>query len=210
MNITKLTEKYINTHPSVKDCVRKGLINYSALTRKIAEDSSLELKDNFDAILIACRRYFRKVKNEKVLEDKILSILKASKLEVKNKIIVALIEKDVYFGHLLELQKIIKNKAELFHVIEGSNTMTLITAQEFKDDIKKLFKTKIIKITENLAEVTMKSSKDMEDTPGIIAYLATLLAENGINIIETMSTWTDTLFVISEEDIAKVMGVLKF
>jgi aspartokinase len=210
MNITKLTEKYINAHPSVKDCVRKGLINYSALTRKIAEDSDLELKDNFDAILIACRRYFRKVKNEKVLEDKILSILKASKLEVKNKIIVALIEKDVYFGHLLELQKIIKNKAELFHVIEGSNTMTLITAQEFKDDIKKLFKTKIIKITENLAEVTMKSSKDMEDTPGIIAYLATLLAENGINIIETMSTWTDTLFVISDEDIAKVMGVLKF
>jgi len=210
MNITKLTESYINTHPSIKDCVRKGLINYSALTRKIAEDSSLELSDNFDAILIACRRYFRKVKKEGVLEDKILSILKASKLEVKNKIIVALIEKDVYFGHLLELQKIIKNKAELFHVIEGSNTMTLITAQEFKDDIKKLFKTKIIKISENLAEVTLKSSKDMEDTPGVLAYLTTLLAENGINIIETMSTWTDTLFVISEEDIAKVMGVLKF
>ena len=210
MNITKLTESYINTHPSIKDCVRKGLINYSALTRRIAGDSSLELSDNFDAILIACRRYFRKIKKEGVLEDKILSILKASKLEVKNKIIVALIEKDVYFGNLLELQKTIKNKAELFHVIEGSTTMTLITAQEFKDEIKKLFKTKIIKITENLAEVTLKSSKDMEDTPGIIAYLATLLAENGINIIETMSTWTDTLFVISEEDIAKVMSVLKF
>jgi len=210
VNITKTTEDYINSHPSIKDCVRKGLINYSALTRKLAEDLNLDIKENFDAILIACRRYYRKIKKEKVLEDKILSILKQSKLEVKNKILVALVEKDIYFNHLLELQKTIKSKAEVFHVIEGSSTTTLITSEEFKDEIKKLFKTKLIKITENLAEVTLKSSEEMEDTPGVIAYLTTLLAENNINIIETMSTWTDTLFVIAEKDIAKVMEVLKF
>ena len=31
-----------------------------------------------------------------------------------------------------------------------------------------------------------------------------------INIIEVMSTWTDTLLVMSEKDIAKAMSVLKF
>lgn len=210
VNITKVTEQYIQEHPSIKDCLRKGMINYSALTRKISEDLQLDLKKNFDAILIACRRYYRKVKKERILEDKILEILRQSKLGVKNKIIVAVIEKNIYFNNLLELQKTIKNKAEVFHVIEGSNTMTLITAEEFKGEIKKLFKNKIIRITENLAEVTLKSTEDLEKTPGVIAYLTSLLAENGINIIETMSTWTDTLFVISEEDIAKVMNVLKF
>ena len=78
------------------------------------------------------------------------------------------------------------------------------------ENIKKLFKNKILRITEGLAEINLKSSAELEKTPGVIAYLTTLLAENGINIIETMSTWTDTLFVISEKDIAKVMGVLKF
>lgn len=210
MNITKTTEQYINEHPSIKDAVRKGLINYSALTRKITEDLNLDPKKNFDAILIACRRYYNKVKKEKILEDKILNILRQSKLEVKNKIVVALIEKDVYYGNLMELQKEVKKKAELFHIIEGSNTITLITSHEFLDNIKKLLKNKIMKITENLAEVNLKSSEDMEDTPGVIAYLTTLLAENGINIIETMSTWTDTLFVVAEKDIAKVMEVLRF
>lgn len=210
MNITKLTERYINQHPSVKDCVRKGLINYSALTRKIAEDSNLDLKKNFDAILIACRRYFRKVKKEDILEKKIINILKQSKLEVKNKIIVVVVEKDIYFNHLIDLHKEIKKKAEVFHIIEGSKTITLITTSEFLDYIKKLFKNKILRITEHLAEINLKSSEELEKTPGVIAYLTTLLAENGINIIETMSTWTDTLFVISENDIAKVMGVLKF
>ena len=80
----------------------------------------------------------------------------------------------------------------------------------FKDEIKKLFKNKLIKVTEDLAEVTLKSSEDLEDTPGVIAFLTSLLAENGVNIIETMSTWTDTLFVISEKDIARVMEVLRF
>lgn len=210
MNITKLTETYIDSHPSIKDCVRKGLINYSALTRKMSEDLGLDLKDNFDAILIACRRYYSKIKKEGVLEDKIIEILKRSKLEVKNKIMVAVVEKSIFFNHLLELQKAIKTKAEVFHIIEGSNTITLITAEEFKEDIKKLFKNKLVKISDSLAEVILKSSEDMEQTPGVLAYLTSLLAENAVNIVETMSTWTDTLFVIEEKDIARVMEVLKF
>jgi aspartokinase len=205
----KITEKYISDHPSIKDCVRKGLINYSALSRLIIEESKLN-KNNFDAILIACRRYFSKVKKEKIYGEKIMQILSGSKLEVKNKIIVVLVEKDVYYGHLLELHKEVKKKAEVFHIIEGSNTITVITSDEFLTDMKRLLKNKIIKITSNLAEVILKSSEDMEDTPGVIAFLTSLLAENGINIVETMSTWIDTLFVIDEKDIAKVMNVLKF
>ena len=209
-NITKLTEQYIAEHPSVKDCLKKGLINYSSLTRKLCKDLDLDLKKNFDAILIACRRYQRKVSKEVVLENKIIKILKASKLEVKTKIVVFLVEKDIYYGHMIELQKEIKNKSELLHIIEGSKTITVITSYEFLSVVKKLFKNKIIKISENLAEVTLKSSEDLEETVGVIAYLSNLLAENGINIIETMSTWTDTLFVISEKDIPKVMELLSF
>jgi len=171
---------------------------------------NLDLKKNFDAILIACRRYHRKISKETVLENKIIKILADSKLEVKNKIVVVLVEKDIYYGHIIELQKEIKKRSELFHIIEGSNTITIVTSHEFLVNVKKLFKNKIIKVTENLAEVTLKSSEDLEETPGVIAYLSTLLAENGINIIETMSTWTDTLFVIADKDIAKVMGLLRF
>jgi aspartokinase len=210
MNITKITEKYVNEHPSIKDCLRKGMINYSALTRKIAEELGLDVKKNFDAILIACRRYYRKVQKEDVLEKKIIQILKQSKLEVKNKIIVAVVEKDIYVEHLIDLHKEVKKKAEVFHVIEGSKTITIITTDEFLPYIRRVFRNKLIRITENLAEINLKSGQELEKTPGVIAYLTTLLAENGINILETMSTWTDTLFVIEENDIAKVMGVLKF
>lgn len=210
MNITKLTEQYISEHPSVKDCVKKGLINYSKLTRLIAADLNIDLKKNFDAVLIACRRYFSKVKKEQTAEAKILQVLKQSKVEVKNKIIVVVVEKNIYFDNLLELEKEIKKKAEVFHIIEGTNSITLVTSEDFIEKIRKLFKNKIIKETKDLVEITLKSPKEIETTPGIIGYLYSLFGENGINIMETMSCWTDTLFVIKEGDLAKVMELLKF
>lgn len=209
MNLTKLTEQYIAEHPSIKDCIKKGLINYSKLTRQITKDLNLSLK-NFDAILTACRRYSEKLKSNETQESKILKILKQSKVEIKNKIIVVVVEKNIYFDNLLTLEKEIKKKTELFHIIEGKNAITLITTEDFLDKIRQLFKNKIIKENKDLIEITIKSPKEIETTAGVINYLYSLFYEHGINIIETMSCWTDTLLVIKEEDIGKVMGLLKF
>jgi len=210
MNITKLTEKYISEHPIVKDCLKKGMINYSKLTRQIAADLNIDLKKNFDAILIASRRYFMKIKSQPTLESRILKVLKQSKVEIKNKIIAIILEKNVYLDNLLSLEKDIKKKAETFHLIEGANAITLITSEDFLEKIRELFKNKIIKENKGLAEIKIKSPKEIETTPGVIASLYSLFSEHGINIIETMSCWTDTLFVIKEEDVGKVMVLFRF
>jgi hypothetical protein len=62
----------------------------------------------------------------------------------------------------------------------------------------------------NLAEVTIKSPEDIETTPGAYAYLCSLLGENNINIVETLSCWTDTIFLVREEDVGRVMSLLRF
>ena len=110
-NITKLTEDYIAAHPFVKDCLKKGLINYSSLTRQICLDLNLNVKKNFDAVLIACRRYYGKIKTSATSEKKILDILKNSKIEVKNKINAIVLEKDIVFSNLLDLEKEAKKYA---------------------------------------------------------------------------------------------------
>ena len=210
MNITKSTENYILEHPSIKDCLKNGLINYSSLSRKIASELNLDLKKNFDAILIACRRYKRKLKKEEIHENKILKILKESKIEIKNKIIAVVLEKDIFFGNLLNLEKEIKRRKEIFRIIEGISGITIITTEDFLELIKKSFKNKIILENKNLAEITIKSPKDIETTPGTYAYLCSIFGDNNINIVETLSCFTDTIFLIKEEDVGKVMGLLRF
>src|SRR3989338_7587875 len=130
-NITKLTENYILEHPSIKDCLKNGLINYSSLSRQIASELNLNLKNNFDAILIACRRLKRKLNKEEVFENKILKILKESKIEIKNKVIAVVLEKGIFFGNLLHMEKEIKKRGEIFRIIEGISSITIITSEEF-------------------------------------------------------------------------------
>ena len=209
-SITKITEEYISNHPSIKDCLKNDLINFSSLSRRLAEELDLNLKKNFDAILIACRRYQRKLKNEEVLENKILKILKNSKIEIKNKVIAVVLEKDIFFGTLQNLEKDIKKRKEIFRIIEGASAITVITTEEFLEPIRKYFKNKIIVENTNLAEITIKSPKEIEEVPGTYAYLCSLFGENNINIVETLSCWTDTIFLVDEKDTGKVVGLLRF
>lgn len=209
-NITKLTENYILQHPSIKDCLNNGLINYSSLSRKIAAELNMNVKNNFDAILIACRRLKRKLKKEDVSENRILNILKQSKIEIKNKIIAVVLEKDIYFGNLINLEKEIKKRKEIFRIIEGASGITIITAEDFLDLIKKYFKNKIVLENKNLAEITIKSPEEIEATPGTYAYLASLFGENNVNIVESLSCFTDTIFLVKEEDAGKVINLMRF
>jgi len=209
VNITRLTENYIAEHPFVKDCLKKGLINYSSLTRQICFDLNLS-KKNFDAVLIACRRFYRKIKTEATTEKKILDILKNSKIEVKNKINAIVLEKDIIVPNLLDIEKEAKKSLETFHIIEGTSAVTIITSEEFGKKVKKVFKNKIIKENTNLVEVILKSPKQIETTSGVISYIYSLLGENGINILETTSCWTDTIFLVEEKDLSKVMEFLRF
>lgn len=210
MSITKLAEKYILEHPSIKDCLKNDLVNFSSLSRKIASDLNLGRKKNFDAILTACRRFQGRLKGEEELEKKILRILKGSRIEIKNKMAAVVLEKDAYQGYLNNLEKEIKKKKEIFRIIEGASAITIIVLEDFLALIRRYFKNKIIIENRNLAEITIKSPEDIETTPGAYAYLCSLFGENGINIVETLSCWTDTIFLVKEEDAGRVINLMKF
>lgn len=207
---TEITEKYLSEHPSIKDCLKNGIINYSKLSRKIAEEVEIEKKTSKEAILVACRRYAEKLRKEKVLEVDILKILKKSELEIKNKMMVVIIDEKVYLENLIDIEKKIRKTADTFYAIEGTKVFTLILSEKYLEEINKLFGREIIKVTKNLAMITIKSSKELETTPGVVSYLYSTFSEHGINILETMSCWTDTIFMIDEGDIPKAMNFLKF
>lgn len=207
---TELTEKYLSEHSSILDCLKNGVINYSKLSRKISKELDIEKNTSLEAILIACRRYEAKIKDEKILENKILKILKESELEIKNKIIVAIVDKTKYLWKIIEIENKFQKASDTFYAIEGSKVFTIITTEKQIQDLETLFGEAIIKTTKNLAMITLKSPKDLENTPGVIGYLSSMFGKRGVNIVETMSCWTDTIFVISEEDIPTVMSFLRF
>ncbi len=209
--ITELTKKYIDSHPSIRDCLTTGLINYSALARQIRDDLNISSKSTMEAVLIAARRYAERAGNgEKLNEKKIREILKGCNVEVRNRVVTIILEKNFYTDNLIEIEKKIKKEGELFYSVEGLKVITVITSEKYLEEIKKAFKNNILNVSENLATIMLRTSKEIEQTKGVMAYLLSLLASEGINVNETMSCWTDTLFVVSEKDIAAVMELFKF
>ncbi len=208
MNVTKMTEKYLDDHPSIRDCIRNKLINYSKLSRKIIAEHNLGSR-NFDAVLVACRRYYRKISKTDVLEDKILSIFAKSMVEVKNKIAVAVVGKDIFTEDLIDLEKKAKKLKESFYAIEGTKEITLVFSETFLEDVKSRFKGNLIEIFRQLAIVVIRSPEGLQDeTPGFITFITGRVSNRGVNILEFMSCWSESLMVISEKDIANVMSAL--
>ena len=207
---TERTKNYLKEHPSIKDCLKMGVINYSKLARRIGKELTLDKKTSMEAILVACRRYAEELKREEIFEEKILGILRKSELEIKNKIVVIIIDKQIHKDSLMALERTIRKSGDACYFIEGVNAYTLIFAEKFLESLEPQYKKYIIKKTNRLALITLRSPSTLENTPGVMGHLFTTLADHGINIVETMSCWTDTMFVIAEEDVGRAMESLRF
>jgi len=205
---TELTEKYISEHLSVKNCLKKGLVNYSALARAISKEISPEKKTSNEAILIAARRFKEKIKGKSAEED-IINLFKNSNMEIKNNIIVYTLEKNIYPDSLIEIEKVIKKNKELFFSIEGTKTITLIVQKQNKGLIEKRFRTNILYKKDDLSLITI-ASPGIANTPGAVHHISGVFFEKGINIGEFMSCHNDTLIVIDSNDIEKIMKFLNF
>ena len=200
-----ITQRFISEHPSIKDCLRRGLVNYSALARLICETRGV---DKFEAVLIALRRQHTLIKNQLPQEKRIITLLKRAKIRLRNKMMVAIVEKPSDFERVYDLQKTIKKDRGDFHLIEGEEVITIISNSDYVSDVKDAFRGKVKKITGDLAQLTMIFDEKIETTPGVVSFIYGLLADNSINVWEEMSCWTDFMVIIEQKDAARAMRVL--
>ncbi len=94
-------------------------------------------------------------------------------------------------------------------MIQGLETLTIVFEAGFVEEFKRLFGKSIMELRERLASVVVKSPKEIAETSGVIAHLATLLAIEGINAVEMMSSYTETLFILNEENALKAVAVIR-
>ena len=73
---------------------------------------------------------------------------------------------------------------------------------------KRLRSEHLIGVTRGLVEIAVTSPETIEKTPGLLAFLSGALASRGINIVEEMSCYTDTIFLLDRKDMTRAMEVL--
>ncbi|MBS3054665.1 MAG: ACT domain-containing protein [Candidatus Aenigmarchaeota archaeon] len=182
--IAKRVHAWIRERPYLVWALKRGFVNFSSLAR--AAQQELNVK-NFDAVIVAARRFGDEATSD---GKNIISLLKNSRLEIKTGV-------NVYILKSSNMER----KTDYLHVIKGSNATTVITEEPM--DIPCMRK------NENMLEVRIISPAEIENNTGFMAYVCSALAERGINIQETYSCYTDTIFIFAKKDMTRVVETLE-
>jgi len=66
----------------------------------------------------------------------------------------------------------------------------------------------VLKKNENCSTFIIKSPEEIENTPGVVAFLTSLLSEQNVNVMEFISCWTETIIVVDRKDNLRAYEIL--
>lgn len=204
--ISRVVRKFLSDNQSVADCAKRGLINFSALARLICSEQGIR---KVDAVLMSCRRLVKRMPKRPGKDEAIRQLIRKARVNLQTKMAVLIVEKPRNFEKILALQEAVQQEGGSFSLVEGEEVVTLILSDDWLPEVRSAFKGKILRVSEELVRVNMIFSQKIETTPGVIAYIYRLFAEQGINILEEMSCWTDLMIMIEEKDLSAVTAALR-
>jgi len=178
---------YLRNKPYLLEALEKGIVNLSELSRQIQK----ELKDSkITATKAALRRFSEELqKHKQKREERVLQVLKRSGIAVYDRKSVIITTKEI-------------NIKKGMKVDLPGKFVYLLDRADLPDRISTLVK------HDNCTLIVVNSPEELEDTPGVVAFLTTLLAEQNVNIVEFISCWTETVIVVDKKDSLKAYETL--
>ena len=187
MTIAKNVRSHLRNKPYLLEALEKGIVNLSELSRQIQEELKI---DNMSAVKAALRRFAEELqKHKQKREEKALQVLRRSAMAVYDKKSVIITTKEI------------KTKTGMKVDLLGK-VVYLMDRSEMPERVSVLVK------HDNCTMIVVHSPEELEVTPGVVAFLTTLLAEQNVNIIEFISCWTETIIVVEKKDNLKAYEVL--
>ncbi|MBS3069032.1 ACT domain-containing protein [Candidatus Micrarchaeota archaeon] len=189
---SELVWLYVKRRPFLKEILREKVVNFSSLARKISLEAFGSKKRSPAVKMALVRLAARMQQKGENLEGRIFKVLKDSSLSIKSKIAIVISTKRL--------------DAKYLSCVESNGSLTYIMEEK---ELEKLRRQKaVIKLERNLSLISIHSSPSLEETPGVVAHLLNSLADEGINVLEFISCYTDTLLVVRAPDTTRTYEVL--
>lgn len=187
MTVAQNVRDHLRNKPYILEALEKGIVNLSELSRQLQVE--LQVSD-ISAIKAALRRYAEELqKHRQKREEKVLRLLRKSSIAVYDRKAVMITAKEEPNQKGMKVDLLDK----FVYLMDRSDLPERASA--------------LIK-HENCTMIVIHSPEELENTPGVVAFLATLLAEQNINIVEFISCWTETIIVVEKKDSLKAYEVL--
>jgi hypothetical protein len=187
MPIADKVRTLLKQRPYLLEALEEDIANQSALSNKIASELKLT---NLIAIKAAVRRFADELrKQKKKREESVRKVLRQSTISIEDGLRVIVSRKAVDLN-----AKVAVSLDNVFvYLMSKSGAIT---------------KSRLLLTHELCGTFVVTSPPLIEETPGVVSYLTSILAEQGINVIEFVSCYTKTLIVVHREDISRTYEIL--
>ena len=209
MSVPEVVREIITRNRSIYDCMKMDLINYTALAVKIQPEVEKEIGRpvNLNTIVVAIKRYADSFIEKDDIKDE--SVLKNARLSLQDGIMdIKFSTKDSKMNPMDLLDKFSKitNDYEFFRLADSFRFLT----EDIEDirqifgemgDQEELFSTGLAKI-----RISVPTNQNRSD---IVSYVAEILHNNGIVIVNAFFSQDSITIILNEKDASKAYEILR-
>lgn len=180
MTVADEVRAFVEKHPYIQEAMMQEIVNYSALARMV-EDG---VDGGFEAVKVALRRYAEELQDSRQRRfDRVADVLADTSIELRSNVSVCKTDEPG------DAEVMARTKNGYTLVREGGGDCP---GEAVMDQVL----------------ITLESPEELEDTPGVLHLLLSLLAGQGINVTELVSCREDTHLVVDADSATEAFELL--
>lgn len=204
--------KYFDEHPFLEEALHENLLNVSALARQLMPELEEQLGKSMKegAVIMAIRRldppgsYRAKHKLTTYIKSLGDIVVRSGLADYTFQNSPSLVEAQAKF--LQELTSM----GDVFHTFSrGVEETTVVVSQRLDETVRMAYANeKMTQSRSPLSSITVKLPQTNTDVLGLYYYLFKQLAQNGINVVEVISTTNEFTVIVTEDDLNRAFQVI--
>lgn len=211
-SIADAVEKTVNQSPFLRELLTLDIVNISGLARKIKDtvEEQTQKKVTQGSLVMALKRMTQNNKQVKRINAEVFDttpelVMRSNLFEITAKNSATLIEaqrKLVDFANQQQSRFVIFSHS-LFET-------TTIMSNQLREKVKELYvREKVILEIEDVAIITIKFPTDIVNLPFVYYTIFRTLAWAGISITEIVSTYSELIIVLQQDDTELAFSLIK-
>jgi hypothetical protein len=191
---------YLAARPAIVECLRLGIVNYSALAREIGPPSAR------DALVQALRRYKARLKRERSTEDRLARVLQRVEVVVRTNVTLFQLTRALSDTEQHKLFE--RRKRGFLQVFQGETRAIVACTSDSIHEIPSSVRSGSICVS-SLAQVAIRHSAVVAKLPGVLARLLGVLAQHDVLVVDTLTCVGEQILYVESRDVQKIMGLIE-
>ncbi len=209
IKVGTIVEEIIKKDHEAISALSRGILNLSSYSRTIHKKVELKTKKNvkITTIIMSLSRLHRKLEGVNPLLQKVV----IDNITVKTPLSEIVFEKNPSISQkLVTLEKAISPGIdEWFSFSQNTRTIIIICSESKSEKVISHMKTKPILLIKNLSAIGISISSEYHFKPNIIFSLLHKIAEKKISLTETITTWTEVVFVCETKQLPELLEIFR-